>query len=83
MKPLTELTIGHVGKTIHVTDQDIDVTGTLYRIEAERELIHEGTWADPSRTYPGPWYELDLTIAGSRICVTQTARWEPAERAPQ
>ena len=66
MKPITELTIGHVGKTIHVTDQDIDVTGILYRIDAERELV------------PGPWYELALTIASSRICVTQAARWEPA-----
>lgn len=78
MKPITELTIGHVGKTIHVTDQDIAATGTLYRIEAERELIHEGNWTGPSRAFPGPWYELALTIASSRICVGQTARWEPA-----
>ena len=78
MKPITELTIGHVGKIIHVIDQDIDVTGTLYRIEAERELIHERAWVGSSHTYPGPRYELDLTISGSRICVTQTARWEPA-----
>ena len=78
MKPITELTIGHVGKTIRVTDQDIDVTGTLYRIDAERVLIHEGNWAGHSRTHPGPWYELALTIGGNRICVTQTAQWEPA-----
>ena len=78
MKPITELTIGYAGKTIRVTDSDIDATGTLYRIEAERELIHEGNWADPSRTYPGPWYELALTIGGSRINVGQAARWEPA-----
>lgn len=78
MKPITELTIGHIGKTIHVTDQDIDATGTLYRIEAERELIHEGTWADPSRTHPGTWYELALTIGGNRIRLGRTAQWEPA-----
>ncbi len=78
MKPITELTIGHVGKTIHVTDNDIDATGILYRIDAERELIHEGNWAGHSRTHPGPWYELALTIAGNRISVGQTARWEPA-----
>ena len=78
MKPITELTIGHVGKTIHVTDHDLDITGQLQAIEAERELIHEGTWIGRSRIVPGPWATLTLTITDSRINLTPTAQWEEA-----
>ena len=78
MKPITELTIGHVGKTIRVTDDDMDITGTLDNlkvnvwinyIRAVRRL--ETVTLRENRTY-----EIEFILSGHTIKPTLNAQWE-------
>ena len=78
MKPITELTIGHVGKTIRVTDDGLDVTGTLHHLEVnvDTETIYVGLERRVSRTTHH--FEITLHISGNTIRPTLNARWEEA-----
>ena len=79
MKPITDLTIGHVGKTIRVTDDGLDVTGTLdhLKVDVDVETIYVGLERRVFReTYH---FDITLHISGNTIRPTLNAQWEPAE----
>lgn len=80
MKPITELTIGHVGKTIRVTDDGMDITGTLDHLEVnvDTETIYVGLERRVSRRTHH--FEITLHISGNTIRATLDAQWEKCER---
>ena len=80
MKPITELTVGHVGQTIVVTDDGLAVTGTLDHLEVsvDTETISVGLEQEVFRT--ARHFETTLHISGNTIRPTLSAQWEPAER---
>lgn len=58
MRPLSELTIGHIGKRIHIHGPSLEYTGTLTGIE-----VSNGTeWALATPAHVGPRVRFALTF---------------------
>lgn len=79
MKPITELTVGHVGEIIRVTDDGLDVTGTLDHLEVnvDTETIYAGLERRVFRT--ARHFEITLHISGNTIRTTLNAQWEECD----
>ena len=81
MKPITDLTSGHVGKTIHVTDDSMDITGTLNNLKVNVKIYHyravrclEMVTLRVDRTY-----EIEFRLSGHTIRPTLNAQWEECD----
>lgn len=60
MKPITELTIGHIGQKIHVHDRNIDISGVLFHLDAR---------TNPQRS-------ITIGIGGAFVSLLRDATWE-------
>lgn len=80
MKPITELTVGHVGKTIRVTDGDMDITGTLNNLKVNVEIGHyRAVWRGEIVTLrTDRAHEIEFRMSGHTIKPTLNARWKEA-----
>lgn len=80
MKPITELTVGHVGKTIRVTDGDMDITGTLNNLKVNVEIGHYRAvrrWEIVTLRVDQT-YEIEFRLSDHTIKPTLNAQWEEA-----
>jgi ABC-type Fe2+-enterobactin transport system substrate-binding protein len=76
MKPITELTIGHIGKTVRIVDDGIALTGTLFAIDAEKTRHTEQTYGGDVHEFVGAWENLTFTVGQNRINLGPDAEWE-------
>lgn len=78
MKPIAELTVGHVGKTIHVTDSDIEITGILHNLKVNVEVApyHAVRRSEVVTLMVRRSYEIVLLLSGHTVNLTLDARWE-------
>lgn len=76
MRPITELSLAHIGTRITIHDQGNIITGPLTAIEAERETVIIGVFGTEQQVRPGRWDRIDVTIGGVHASVSPTAEWE-------
>lgn len=76
MRPITELSLTHVGTRITIHDQGNIITGPLTAIEAERETVIIGVFGTEQQVRPGRWDRIDVTIGGAHASVSPNAEWE-------
>lgn len=78
MRPITELSLAHIGTRITIHYQGNIITGQLTAIEAERETVIIGVFGTEQQAQPGRWDRIDVTIGGVHASVSPSAEWEEA-----
>lgn len=84
MRPITELTVGHVGKTVHITDSDFEITGTLERLQVDVDVeTIRGGLIEEVVFRTAYTFIMTLHISGNVIYATLNSQWELADEDMQ
>lgn len=76
---VSDLTIGHIGKTIRVTGDGTTATGLLTDMSASADIILDPPWHDPDRKVMGRLRKVDLTVGAARVRISAAATVEVIE----
>lgn len=78
MKPILDLTVGHVTKQIRIQDQHLAIEGTLTAINGWSEYEEVQTWAakKPMRTLTSTFLKVEFYGIPKAVMITRQAQFE-------
>ena len=78
MKPILDLTVGHITKQIRVQDQHLALEGTLTAIHGWSEYEEVQTWAakKPMRTLTSTFLKVEFYGIPEAVMITRQAQFE-------
>ena len=79
MKPILDLTVGHITKQIRIQDQHLAIEGTLTAINGWSEYEEIQTWAaskKPARVLTSTFLKVEFYGIPKAVMITRQAQFE-------